>query len=130
MYKEQKEQEHIFIEKQKRYNQIKNPRVGDFIKQNKKYYRIAYIWKYETRPYTYQTESGGGSYYLGDKYMSMSGSLNSGFQAQPKDLKLLKETKEGWIWFFKNKLAMAYNGINFKMNMRVYSIPKSFKHEE
>jgi hypothetical protein len=63
--------------------------------------------------------SDGGSFYLGDGYVSMSGSL---YPCVPtSSLVLTEETKHGSVWIFHHDHACAHNGVHFEREFRVYT---------
>lgn len=108
----------IFSRREKLYNELPGPRVGDYIKlKDSTYLRITYLW-----PETAQTipEERKGSYYLGNGHISYSGTLNPGVKRSlliPTD-----ETRPGQVWFFKNDFAVAFNGIDYTMLFRVFTL--------
>ena len=60
----------------------------------------------------------GGSFYLGNGYMSYSGGLDPAI-----DKNLLIETaelREGSCWFFHHNESMAHNGVQAIIQCRVY----------
>src|SRR5216117_3642018 len=80
-------------------DEITGPRTGDFvIFADDVTRRISYIWRDEHgAAFSVQT-SDGGTYYLGEGYVSMSGSLFSG--VKPETLTLTDERRDGRVWFF------------------------------
>jgi hypothetical protein len=95
---------------------IPGPRVGDFVEfPGNITRRISYIWTSE--PETVQTSTGG-SYYLGDGYVSMSGSLYAGVP-----LGTLTDTgqvRDGAVWVFHHDWAAAHNGVDTRVPFRVF----------
>jgi hypothetical protein len=99
-------------DRMEKYNQIKGPRVGDYLRIGEKYVRFSHDWgdKIQT--------SKGGSFYLGDGYISFSGGLDP---AIPKaELKDTGETRTGYIWVFKKDWWAANNGCDFEREFRVF----------
>lgn len=102
----------IVEERMAEYNKIEGPRVGDYLRIGEKYYRFSHDW---TDRLQY---SEGGSFYLGDGYISFSGGLEPPL---PKlDLKNTGELRLGVIWVFKNNEWAAGNGVNFERKFRVF----------
>jgi hypothetical protein len=89
------------------------PRVGDYvIMKDGSYQRFSYAW------YDYIQTCNSGSFYLGNGYASMSGSLNPGIAYE--NLKITLDQKEGYFWIFHHDYHMAHNGIGVKVLCRVY----------
>lgn len=63
--------------------------------------------------------SPGGSFHIGDGYVSFSGGLNPG---QPKERFVLVEDewREGGFWFFDGNYARAYAAVNVLIPCRVF----------
>jgi hypothetical protein len=103
------------------------PRVGDFVrflgqppegKDADIIRRISHIWDYEGCEDPRVQTSDGGSYYLGDGYVSMSGSLYT-----PVPQSSLKRTvfkRKGSVWFFHHDFATGHNGVNAEIDFRLY----------
>src|SRR5438309_10692209 len=97
--------EAILCERTEALNKRDGPRIGDFvIFADGIERRISYIWGFENqdgfwsaRPDSVQT-SDGGSYYLGEGYVSMSGSLYTSVPIGT--LADTGERKAGQVWFF------------------------------
>ncbi len=107
----------IFKRRENLYNQIKTPRLGDYvIHTNGNIDRITHVWNDG-----YQTGgSQNNAYYLGNSYMEYSGSLDHSID---KNLfELTNYQLSGKVWFFKDNEAKAHNGIYFDMMFRVYKI--------
>jgi hypothetical protein len=99
-------------------NDKKGIRVGDYIRfADGELRRVSYIWRYDDADQSIQT-SKGGSYYLGDGFVSMSGSLFTGIK--PDTLTPTTELMAGSVWFFHHNLAGAGRGKNAYINFRVY----------
>lgn len=95
---------------------VEGPRVGDFvIFADDKVARVAHIWRVD--PVSVQT-SAGGSFYLGDGHVSMSGSL---FTGVPGDtLTRTDEVRNGSVWIFHHDWHTAQGGVSFEIPFRVY----------
>lgn len=98
---------------------IEGPRVGDFVDfADGERRRVSYIWADEHgQAFSVQT-SDGGSYYLGNGYVSMSGSLYSG--VGPETLAFTGETAPGSAWIFHHDYRTADNGVDVTIPFRVY----------
>ncbi len=108
----------ILEERVAHYNEKEGVRVGDWIREKDgKMTRATYIW------WDGQVQNGGheyGAFYLGDGYISYSGSLDEGYKKE--QLRETDEMKDGLIWFFKNDIWMAHNGIEYKVPFRVFEV--------
>lgn len=93
---------------------IQGPRCGDYVRFTcGTIMRISHLY-----PDAFQV-SAGGSWYLGDGYVSFSGGL---FRGAPLDtLTRLDETKDGRCWFFHRDLWAAGNGLDTLVPFRVYA---------
>jgi hypothetical protein len=97
-------------------NAVPGPRVGDFVEfPGDITRRISYIWPDE--PASVQT-SRGGSYYLGNGYVSMSGSLYVGVPAWT--LTDTGETRDGAVWVFHHDYHTGGNGVGAMVPFRVF----------
>lgn len=112
----------ILQARQASFTAIAEPKQGDFIRfANGTIKRIAHVWadengKAETiQPTMYRGDS---SFYLGDGYMSFSGSLNTGIPAAK--FHRTSETMPGSAWFFHHDYATAHNGVNVTVNCPVW----------
>jgi len=95
-------------------DEVEGPRVGDFVRfADGVVRRVSYHWGD-----TVQT-SDGGSYYLGNGWVSMSGSLYPGVPVGL--LTLTDETRDGSVWFFHHDWAKAHNGVHASIPFRVFS---------
>jgi len=109
----------ILQRREEKYNAIKGFRVGDFVRfSNGVIRRISYIWENERGEVDSIQTSDGGSYYLGEGHISMSGSLYPGIA--PDYLSGTKETMEGSVWFFHHNYSTAHNGVYGNMSFRVF----------
>jgi hypothetical protein len=105
----------IALERLHRYNRDQSPRVGDYvIMPTGEYQRFSYKWDD-----IIQT-CHSGSFYLGNGYSSMSGSLEPGIKLD--ELVLTQEKREGCFWFFHHDWSCAHNGIGIKTKLRVYKV--------
>ena len=93
---------------------VSGPRVGDWVEfTDGVSRRISHLW-----PESAQT-SDGGSFYLGDGYVSMSGALHD---SVPTDsLVITGERRAGAVWFFHHDHATAHNGVETTLLFRVYT---------
>lgn len=105
-----------------------NPHVGDFVVFKDCQRRISYIWTWNengeqpVENWGIQT-SDGGSFYLGEGYISFSGGLYPGFRGS-----LLKPTnvmRQGWIWFFNRDWPGAGRGVHFQIPFRVWTVNRN-----
>jgi hypothetical protein len=93
---------------------IQGPRVGDWVFfADDVRRRISYIWTDERCEALSIQTSNGGSYYLGNGYVSMSGGLFPGFP--PVLLEPTGETVDGWVWFFDHDHAGAGRGVDVQV---------------
>lgn len=99
------------------------PRVGDFVRftggAEPVLRRISYIWEVDDDP-AVQT-SPGGSYHLGDGYVSMSGGCRPPVPAST--LTLTDETRPGRCWTFHHNQWRAGNAVEFTIPFRVFTCP-------
>ena len=96
------------------------PRIGDFVIPHcsfatgkERTERIAHDWGdlgVQTAP--------GGSFYLGEGFVSFSGALNPMISTALLDP--TGEIREGWFWFFSRDLRKARNGVKAQAPCRVY----------
>jgi hypothetical protein len=99
---------------------VEGPRVGDYIVfADGTERRISYVTPAEWMPEVdiVQT-SKGGSWYLGDGYISFSGSLYAGVKRDT--LTETSEVRAGSVWFFRHDFHTAHNGVDTEMMFRVY----------
>lgn len=114
---DQKNNMKLFLKRESVYNKIQGIRVGDFIKEkNGRLTRVTHIWP----DGSVQTGGNGGSYYLGNRYMEYSGSLDHGYNKL--NLRRINTTKVGRVWFFKNDWHTADNAVHYNMKFRVYEV--------
>jgi hypothetical protein len=88
-----------------------SPRVGDFVTYDDgTVRRISYVWDWDGADEALYQTSDGGSYYLGDGYVSMSGSLHT---STPRStLVATDEVRDGSVWFFHHDYHTAHNGVD------------------
>ncbi len=93
--------------------------VGDFIRfADGTTRRVSYIWPGDDdAPGSIQT-SAGGSYYLGDGYVSFSGALFIGVPFA--SLTDTGDTFDGDVWIFHHDHACAHNGVHTTIKFRVW----------
>ncbi len=105
----------ILADREREYNAIPGPRVGDFLKlPSGAYTRFTYDWGD-----TLQTGgSSHGGYYLSDGSVSYSGGLDPGIKRA--DLLETPEFKPGWFWFFDHNYPRAHGGVDFPVSCRVF----------
>lgn len=99
-------------------------RTDDFVRHADGVLRqVAYIWGDDGPVQTCD----GGSFYLGNGYVSMSGSL---YRGVPMDtLTPTEETRPGAVWFFHHDWHTAHNGVHVQITFRVWecSLPTEDK---
>jgi len=97
------------------WNKIEGIRVGDYLQleEEEKPRRVAHNWGDGVQP-----SIGNGSLYLGNGYMSYSGSLDKTIPNE--NLVLTSDIKDGDCWFFDKDRAGAGRGINFTVPCRVW----------
>jgi hypothetical protein len=103
----------MIARRMEKLNAIPGPRVGDFVEfPGDITRRISYIW-----PEAAQI-SKGGSYYLGDGYVSMSGSLYTGVPLET--LTDTGQVRDGAVWVFHHDWHTAHNGVDTLVAFRVF----------
>lgn len=96
------------------YNNIEGVRVGDYIiREDGKKTRATYDWGESI-------QDGGGqtSFYIGEGYISYSGSLNP--RIEKSKLKDTGKTEEGLVWIFIHDFWGASRAVHYKMDFRVF----------
>lgn len=107
--------EQILQERTVTYSLKQGPRVGDFLRlPHGEYVRFTHIWDEHIQTYY------NGSFYLGNGYISYSGSLDHGIKKS--DILPTTETKEGGVWFFDKDMQRAGGGVDYKITFRVFEI--------
>lgn len=103
----------ILAERLTALDAIEGPRVGDVVRfADGVVRRISHHWgdKVQTSDH--------GSYYLGNGYVSMSGSL---FGSVPvESLEQEREEANAWVWFFHHDWHKARNGVDVEVPVRVF----------
>ena len=97
-------------------------RVGDFIRLPDIHPKLGQ-WTRITHDHGDLLQTGGGaggSYYLGNGYLSYSGGLDHG--VTPDCLLATDQTKEGSVWFFDGEMSGAGRGVDFTAPMRVFTL--------
>ncbi len=110
----------ILAERMAALNERPEPRVGDFVRfADGVLRRFSYHW-HDGADWDggYQT-SDGGTYYLGEDYVSMSGGLHSPIPTAT--LTRTDETREGTVWFFHHNHRGAGRGVDTVATFRVYT---------
>ena len=104
----------ILSERLEAYNAREGAKVGEFLQYRDTFLRFSHNWGESIQT------SQGGSYYLGDGYISMSGVLNSGVEKSA--LELTPDQRSGDIWFFHHDYRTAGGGVHFLINFRVWKL--------
>jgi hypothetical protein len=105
----------IAIARLKAFDQDPTPRMGDYvIMPDGSYERFCHDWYTEIQTCYY------GSFYLGNGYASMSGSLNHGIPYE--NIEITMEQRPGDFWFFHHDYQTAHYGIGVKALCRVYRV--------
>lgn len=107
----------ILSTRQAKYNTEHDVQVGEFIRfSDGTIRRISYIWPDGVQ--STDNRFGPMSFYLGDGYVSYSGSL---YRCVPRDsLKLTNEKESGGFWFFHHDFPTAHNGVDFMIPCRIW----------
>lgn len=113
----------ILTERETAFNEIKGPRVGDYLYIPSKDDRVPEYTRF-TLKWDTIIQTGGsinGDYYLGESGgLSYSGGLDPGVKIT--DLILTNTTKDGTVWFFDENWPRAGAGKTFSIPMRVYNL--------
>jgi hypothetical protein len=113
----------ILDERVAAFNATTEIREGDFVRFADGVLRqVSYVW-----PGGAQT-SDGGSFYLGNGYVNMSGTL---YPSIPADtLTLTDETMPAYVWFFHHDSHTAGNSVHVQVTFRVWtcSLPTADKY--
>jgi len=106
--------------RQEEYLLKHGPRQGHFVRfVDGEIRRISYVWDCYDDPAQWGIQtSKGGSFYLGDGYMSFSGGLDSSIDFVT--FKLTDELMEGPAWFFHHDHPMAFNGVDVTVKCPVW----------
>lgn len=104
----------IFVRRFHSFYDHHGPRVGDYVQfSDGVERRISHVW-----PDSIQT-SDGGSWYLGEGFVSFSGGLYLG--VKPETLTDTGGRKPGSVWFFHHDYATAGGGVTTAMDFRVFA---------
>lgn len=104
----------ILRARQTAFDQRPGPRVGDWVEfPDNIRRRISYLW-----PDGAQT-SDGGTYYLGDGYISMSGSLHR--TVPLTSLTPTNRVRRGDVWFFHHDYPTGGGGVDTIIPCRVFT---------
>lgn len=84
--------------------------------------RVSHVWDFPAdsegpRIYSIQT-SDGGSWYLGDGYVSFSGALHPGVSGDT--FSDTGTTRPGAVWIFHHDYHTAHNGVEVEIDFRVW----------
>lgn len=112
----------ILAEREKLFNAVEGPRVGDFLRTPDGMLRFTHDWgeDIQTTVRAKHPCYGDASFYLSEGYASFSGSLDSAISKT-----LLRDTGEkqdGSFWFFHHGWVTAENGVYFKMPCRIFEM--------
>lgn len=104
----------ILAARVEKYNTRPGARVGDYVRfADGVLRRISHHWGDSVQT------SDSGSYYLGNGYVSMSGSL---FHSVPiETLTLTDEELPGWVWIFHHDYPTADGGVSAHPPFRVFT---------
>lgn len=112
----------ILAQRQESILARKGPIQGDFIRfQDGSLKRIAHVWRDENDNPEYIQPTyydGDGSFYLGNGYMSYSGSLDTGIPWTM--FAPTTETIPGHVWFFHHDYPRCQGGVQAKVNCHVW----------
>ena len=106
--------EKILSDRLEKYNARDEAKVGEYLQYKDTFLRFSHNWGESIQT------SQGGSYYLGEGYLSMSGRLNSGVDKNL--LELTPEHKTGSCWFFHHDYRTAGGGVHFQVEFRVWKL--------
>lgn len=113
----------LLVERERNYNQIPGPRVGDFLRVPDGFLRFTHDWgdSIQTTVHAKHPCHGDASFYIGiDGHVSFSGSLGP---AIPKDKLRDTSTKQsGSFWFFHHDWAGAERGVYCRLDCRVFEL--------
>jgi hypothetical protein len=110
----------ILAERQRTYDAIDGPRVGDFLRVAGGMLRFTHDWgdSIQTTVRPSHPCNGDASFYLSDGCVSFSGSLDPAIDKHR--LRDTGETQDGSFWFFHHNFAGAACGVYFKIPCRVF----------
>jgi hypothetical protein len=110
--------EAILSERMRIYDEIKGPRVGDWVDTPKGQFRIAHHWGNRVQLSSYSGDHHG--IYLSVGSASYSGGLDSPIpigRILPTD-----ETRPATVWFFSENYVCAHNSVHLQANFRVFRL--------
>ena len=100
-------------------NKVEGPRVGDWIRfSDGVTHRVSHVWIGDGIENPGVQTSAGGSFHLGDGYVSFSGGLDPSTPLAV--LTLTEETKPGNVWIFHHNWWKAHNAVHTDIPFRVY----------
>jgi hypothetical protein len=104
----------IFLRRVQLLDEVPGPRIGDWIKYaDGTILRIGHVWTDDAvQPVP------GGSFYLGDGYVSFSGSLYRGVPIN--SLTATSQKRRGRVWFFHDDQSRADNSVHLYAEFRVF----------
>jgi hypothetical protein len=109
----------IMVEREVAWNEIKGPRVGDFvILPDGTERRFSHHWGESIQT------SGGGSFYLGKGYVSFSGELHPAIPIDRFE-RDRGEHRMGSFWFFHHDFHGANRGVERQLLCRVFRVRPS-----
>lgn len=108
--------EEILAARRAALDEVTGPRIGDYVVfTDGVTRRFAHDWGTDNGIQTCD----GGSFYLGDGYVSMSGSLYG--KIPHSSLTLTEQVHDGSVWFFHEDWAKAHNAVHVKIPFRIYT---------
>jgi hypothetical protein len=111
----------ILEKRQAEFLKNDKPKQGDFIRfADGTLRRVTHVWTENNKPELCQTNENAsdGSFYLGNGFMSYSGGLLSGVQADT--LTRTQEIIKGAAWFFHHDFATAGGGVYITVDCPVW----------
>lgn len=116
----------ILEQREREFNLVDGPRVGDFLRTPEGLLRFTHDWgdTIQTTVGPRHPCRGDASFFLSnDGHVSFSGSLDPGIDKS--QLKDTGEIEEGYFWFFHHNEYRAHNGVTFKIRCRVFEAVQS-----
>lgn len=111
----------ILITRVRAFDDRKGPRVGDYIRfSDGVTHRFSHAW-----PDGIQT-SPGGSFYLGEGYVSFSGGLDP--IVRTEKIEATEEKRAGGFWFFHRDWWQAHSGVHAQVECRVFATALASDH--
>lgn len=87
--------------------------------------RISHIWRDENGNAVSVQTSAGGSFYLGNGYLSFSGSLFTGITPDTLTRASEPSMKLGSLWIFHHDHSRAHNGVHSEARFAVWECSES-----